>query len=233
MQLRKKSSFFYLFLCLGVSSLCLVIGWHIFVRNLSYYHLHNSYYSHNLLLIISVVQGFVFLLFVPLLSATAISLETERETWDLLRTSPISLSSIILGKFLSALLFVWMILISMIPVVAMTMPMGGVSPKELMMIFIMFTEGLAIVSLIGLFCSIRWKRTIQSISFTYVFCLLYFLGLPIGSVFLSSAFQNFYLGILGILFSPVFPFTFTYLLEPNFLSSRIGVQNPLFLHFVL
>lgn len=182
-QLRKKQSFFYLFLFLAVGSITFLFWWYELI--LSYAYNPGYVFSRNLFMSLSFLEGITLLLFAPLLTATAINLEKERDTWDLLITSPINQTSVLLGKFLSPLLFVCLVLISILPIFSLTMPVGGVSPWELLSIFAMFTEETIIASMIGLFCSIRWKRTIQSISMTYAFCFIYFLAIPIAPEFFT------------------------------------------------
>lgn len=183
-QLRKKQSFFYLFLFLAIGSITFILWWSDYT-NVNYYRDKNSF-SRDLLLSLSLLEGIILLLFAPLLSATAINLERERETWDLLITTPITMTSILLGKFLSSLFFVWIVMLSILPIFSLTMPVGGVSPTEIFAIFVMFTEGTLIASSIGLFCSIRWKRTIQSITMTYIFSFLYFFLIPLSPLFFTN-----------------------------------------------
>lgn len=208
-QLRKKQSFFCLFLFLAVGSLTFIAWWHDYAQS-SYYR--NPYdMSRQLLISLALLEGITLLIFAPMISAIAINLEKERETWDLLITTPINMASVLLGKFLSSLFFVWMVMISIIPIFSLMLPIGGVSPAELWAIFLVFTEGIIIASLIGLFCSIRWKRTLQAITCTYVFCFLYFFCVP-----LSSLFWGHEVGF-PTLFSPVITMLY-FLLSPGELA---------------
>jgi ABC-type transport system involved in multi-copper enzyme maturation permease subunit len=224
-QLRKKQSFFYLLVFLGVGSFLFIAWWRNFISRSYIYYDYDSV-SRELLISLTLVEGVILLIISPLLSATAVNLERERETWDLLRTTPISLFSIILGKYLSSLFFVWIVSISILPIFSLSMPAGGVSPSEIMAIFCIFTEGVAIASLIGLYCSIRWKHTIQSISFTYAFCFLYFFILPISTLFFSN-----HMGI-PFLSSPVMV-GFALLYPPFLFVQEFGItaQQGLWIHY--
>ncbi len=224
-QLRKKQSFFYLFLFLAVATLIFTLGWNDF---LSRGHLNLSLnLSWQMLLFLSISQGIVLLLIVPLFSATAINLETERETWDLLQTSPIALASIIVGKLLSSFLFVGIILVSMIPIYSMILPMGSVSPQEILVTVAALMEEIAIAATIGLFCSIRWKRTVQSISFAYIFCFLYFFAMPFMPIFLTNS------PSVSILFSPFL--LILYVVAPNDVDQILkyfNISQTLTIHFI-
>jgi ABC-2 type transport system permease protein len=193
-QLRKKQSFFYLFLFVGAGILAFLGFWNSFLKN---QYIYPRDYTRDFLMGLTMIEGIILLLIAPLLSATSFCLEKERETWDLLRTSPINLASILLGKFLSSILFIWIIMLSMIPVFSLIMPFGGVSPIEITTIFCVFTEGIIIATLIGLYSSVRWKKTIQAISVSYIFCFIYFLVIPVLPSFLTHDEE------IWILLSPV------------------------------
>ena len=181
-QLRKKQSFFYLFLFVGAGILAFLGFWNSFLKN---QYSYPRDYTRDFLMGLTMIEGIILLLIAPLLSATSFCLEKERETWDLLKTSPVNMASILFGKFLSSILFVWIIMLSMIPVFSLIMPLGGVSPAEITTIFCVFTEGIVIATLIGLYCSVRWPKTIQAISVSYIFCFIYFLVIPVLPSFLT------------------------------------------------
>ena len=71
----------------------------------------------------------IVLVLAPASTAGAISLEREKQTLDLLTTTPISSLAIILGKLLSALSWVFLLLLASIPVTALVFTFGGVGPR--------------------------------------------------------------------------------------------------------
>ena len=73
----------------------------------------------------------IVLVLAPASTAGAISLEREKQTLDLLTTTPISSLAIILGKLLSALSWVFLLLLASIPVTALVFTFGGVGPEDL------------------------------------------------------------------------------------------------------
>ncbi len=180
-QLRKTQSFLCLFLFMFISTLLLTSWWNQLTWRAS---MNYQNPARDFFMMFSMTVGAIVVLIVPLFSATSVNVEIERETWDLIKTTPISLSSILLGKFLSSIFLLWLILLSLIPIFSIIFPLGGVSPQEILVFYLIASEGLVIAALIGLICSIRFKRAITSISMTYVFCLLYFLVLPFGRTFL-------------------------------------------------
>ncbi len=172
-RLRRKSSFGYL-------ALFILIGAGVFL--LLWPNLIQAYYggrqgeTRNLFNILNLIEGLLILLLAPLMSATAINLEYEQETWELVATTPLSLASIVLGKFLSSVFFLWLLMIAMIPVYSLSFPLGGISPQEIVFVFLMYTEVIVISGLIGLMCSTFFRRTVQSVTAAFFISFGYFLG---------------------------------------------------------
>lgn len=226
-HLRKKQSFLSLFLFLAGGAITFVSWWSEYQSPAILIYYNYDTMARDLLFGLTMVEGIILLIISPLLSATAVNLEKERETWDLLQTTPISLFSVILGKYLSSLFFVWIVALSILPIFSLTLPVGGVSPTEILVIFGVFTEGAAIASLIGLYSSIRWTRAIQSITFTYLFCFLFFFGVPIFPCFFTNQFS------ITTLLSPVMPGLIV-LLPGGSVSQALGLSDKqaLWLHFI-
>lgn len=175
-RLRNKSSFGYLAVFLLVGVIIVSIFWSLFQQN---YYRGASWNRQirEMFTILNAFQGVIVSLLIPLLSATIVSIERERETWDILRTTPLNLATIIFGKFFSSVLFVWILLSSLIPIYGMFLTSGGVSPNEITVVFLLFAEMIVVIGLIGLYCSIRCKRTIQAISWTYILGFIYVIGI--------------------------------------------------------
>lgn len=182
-QLRKKQSFVRLFMFMFLCVFIFSLWWHGVVTSL--YNFQKSQVR-DFFSFFSIMVASFSIVIVPMISATSVNIEIERETWDLIRTTPINLASLLLGKFLSSVFFILLIVISVIPIFSMIMPLGGVSPQEIGVFFLTVTEAIVITALIGLICSIRFKRAIVSISLTYVLCFLYFAVLPFVRTFLAN-----------------------------------------------
>ena len=63
-----------------------------------------------------------------------------------------------------AVLFVWLMLFSLAPMYGIFFLTGGISASEILFVFAMITEVTVIIGLIGLFCSIQWKRTVTAVT---------------------------------------------------------------------
>lgn len=113
----------------------------------------------TLFIALLLLQTLIVLVLAPAATSGAISLEREKQTLDLLTTTPISSLAIVLGKLLSALTWVFLLLIASIPVTALVFTFGGVSPDDLLRgYFVLFVSAFGFGTL-GLFISAVVKRT--------------------------------------------------------------------------
>ena len=101
----------------------------------------------------------IVLVLAPASTAGAISLEREKQTLDLLTTTPISSLAIILGKLLSALSWVFLLLLASIPVTALVFTFGGVGPDDMIKGYLVLVGTALAYGSIGLFVSALVKRT--------------------------------------------------------------------------
>ena len=121
-------------------------------------------------------QTLLVVFLAPAYTAGAISLEREKQTLDLLATTPISSLAIVLGKLASALTFVFLLILSSIPLTALVFTFGGVSPDDLIRGYvILFVTGFGLGS-IGLFASSLVRRTQAATVLTYFLVLALTLG---------------------------------------------------------
>ena len=144
------------------------------------------------------VQLFLVIFIGPAFTSGAISGEKERKTYDLLRTTLLSARSLVSGKLLSALGYVFLLLIVSIPLMSIAFLLGGVSPIELVVSQLLIAVSAIAYALIGLLYSTMMRTTLAATVSTYATALLLTAGGPI-IAFLFAA-------ILGpLLFSPTSP----------------------------
>ena len=101
----------------------------------------------------------ITLILAPASTAGAISLEREKQTLDLLVTTPISSLAIILGKLLSALSWILLLLLASIPVVALVFTFGGVGPDDVVKAYVVLLGTAVFYGAVGLFVSALVRRT--------------------------------------------------------------------------
>jgi ABC-type transport system involved in multi-copper enzyme maturation permease subunit len=101
----------------------------------------------------------VTLILAPASTAGAISLEREKQTLDLLVTTPISSLAIVLGKLLSALTWIFLLLLASIPIVSLVFTFGGVAPEDVVRAYLVLFVTAIFYGAMGLFISALVKRT--------------------------------------------------------------------------
>ena len=95
----------------------------------------------------------------PSSTSGAISLEREKQTLDLLITTPISSLAIIVGKLLSALVWVFLLIAASIPMLAVVFVFGGVGPESVVPGYLVLVAVALGLGSFGLLCSSVVKRT--------------------------------------------------------------------------
>ena len=106
-----------------------------------------------------IVETLLVVFLAPAMTAGAISLEREKQTLDMLATTPISSLAIVIGKLLSALTYVFILIVASIPLTAMVFVFGGVGPDEVLRGYVvLFVTAIGLGSL-GLFISALMQRT--------------------------------------------------------------------------
>ena len=127
---------------------------------------------------LSVIQLLLVVFIAPALTAGAISLEREKQTLDLLIATPLRPGGIVVGKLLSALAFVVLMILAGIPVSALVLMYGGASVDDILrQQAVLFASAIGF-GVIGLFISALIKRTQAAIVLTY--CVV--LALSIGTL---------------------------------------------------
>lgn len=121
----------------------------------------------------------------PSSTAGAISLEREKQTLELLVTTPISSLAIVIGKLLSALVYVFLLIAASIPLMAVVFVFGGVAPEDVIRGYIVLIVTALGLGSFGLLCSSVVKRTTASTAIT-IFGVL---AITIGTVFLLIFWQ--------------------------------------------
>ncbi len=125
----------------------------------------------------------VVLILAPSSTSGAISLEREKQTLDMLVTTPVSSLAIVLGKLVAALGWMALLLLASIPVMALVFMFGGVGPEELVRAYTVLGVTAVMYSSLGLFISALFKRTQASTVLNLVLAVVFTLGT--GGLFLG------------------------------------------------
>ncbi len=121
----------------------------------------------------------------PSATAGSISMEREKQTLELLVVTPISSLAIVLGKLVSALIYVWLLIAASIPLTAIVFVYGGVAPEDVVRGYLVLIVTALGFGALGLLASSLVKRT-QAATAISVFSVLF---VSIGTVFLLIFWQ--------------------------------------------
>jgi ABC-2 type transport system permease protein len=132
------------------------------------------------------LQTLMVAVLAPAATAGAISSEREHQTLELLAVTPISSLAIVLGKLLSALAWVFVLVLASIPVTALVFVYGGVAPDDLLRGYVVLFATVIGLGSVGIFFSALTRRTGASTGLTFVTTL----ALVIGSFFLWIFLSN-------------------------------------------
>jgi ABC-type transport system involved in multi-copper enzyme maturation permease subunit len=144
--------------------------------------------------ILAITQLVILGIVVPVRSASAISGEKERQTFDIMMTTGMTPFSIIMGKVMTAVVQSMLYVVASLPVMALPFIIGGMPWSSLFWFL-----GIALLmsffaASIGILCSSFCRKSIGAVIMSYGFYGVIFIGtfLPftVGQIAVSSRGQN-------------------------------------------
>ena len=139
--------------------------------------------------VLTILQMALVLFITPSLTAGAISSEREKQTLNILLTTTQSSTQIIIGKLLSSVAFLVLMLIAGLPLYSLVFLFGGVSPSQLISIFLFYLLTVVAIGSIGVMFSTITKRTIVAMISTYG-SIIFLGGITAFFFFLTMAFHQ-------------------------------------------
>ena len=136
---------------------------------------------------LSLFQLFLVIFIVPGLTGAAIAGERDRQTLDLLLSTQVSSLSIVLGKILSSLSYVFLLMLAALPVFSMAFLFGGVSPDQVGLVFLISLVSALTLGTIGVFLSVLIRRGQMATVLAYSVTFLLLVGTLALSVFIGMA----------------------------------------------
>ncbi|MGH2358158.1 MAG: ABC transporter permease, partial [Candidatus Limnocylindria bacterium] len=129
-------------------------------------------------LLLSIFQLILVSFIAPAFTAGQISLEREKQTLDLLISTPMRPSGIVVGKLLAALAYVVLLIVAAVPISAIVLMYGGAGVDDIVRQQVVLLATALGLGSIGLFYSALIKRTQAATVLTYITVL----GMTIGTV---------------------------------------------------
>ncbi len=112
-------------------------------------------------------------LIAPALTAASITTERQRLTLDLLITTPLSAGELLVGKLLSSIAFLALLLVLSLPASALCVILGGATLGDVFRVYILFALDGLILAAIGLYFSCAVRASLLALVWTYVTVFLF------------------------------------------------------------
>ena len=155
----------------AVLTMVFLLALSVIKQESSGYYSSGNVYGHLIYLfpVLSIAQVCIVAMIVPVMTASAISGERERQTFDIMLTTCMSPFSIVLGKVMSAVLRVLFFVAAGMPIMSLAFVVGGLSWSYLLY-FVLTIILLSLLSgSIGILCSAFCRRSIAAVILSYVF----------------------------------------------------------------
>ncbi len=112
----------------------------------------------------------------PALTAGTISGEQESLTYEMLVATPLRASSIMLGKMIAALFYVFLLIFAAVPLLSLVYVFGGVTVRDMALALLILASTTLTFGIIGMFWSALLRRTGRATVMSYMTLLLFILA---------------------------------------------------------
>ncbi len=185
-RMRSGRAFFLLSFYVGLLSIVAILAYSVAVpRSNNYYGSYNySYYNNydqlgnGIFTTILTVQLLLILVMAPSFTTSALSGEKESQTYEILLLTLLSAPQIILGKLLSTLAYLFLLVIAALPVESIVFLVGGVGADQLAVGLIIPLVAAVVLGSMGIFWSSFLRTTSRASRSTYLSALVLLLGFP-------------------------------------------------------
>ena len=116
-------------------------------------------------------QFFLVALVAPSFAAGSITGEKERKTYEMLLASPLKPTSILVGKLLSSLTYLVILILSSLPLVIICFLLGGILLSEIARAYLILILAAGTFGLLSLACSSYFSRTSSALVVSYLVIL--------------------------------------------------------------
>ena len=124
----------------------------------------------------------------PSFAAGSITGEKERKSYEMLLASPLRPAAVLLGKLLSSLCYLALLIFSSLPIVMICLPLGGVSFYEVLAAYVALILSATTFGMICIACSSYFQRTASALAVSYLLILpLALIGVLLWSALASLA----------------------------------------------
>lgn len=133
--------------------------------------------------VLAVTQLIILGVIVPVRTASSISGERERQTFDIMMTTGMTPFSVIMGKVMTAIVQSMLFVAASLPIMALTFVVGGVSWSYLFWFFAIALLTSLFSASIGILCSSICKKSVSAVIMSYGFYILFFIVTVLPAIF--------------------------------------------------
>jgi ABC-type transport system involved in multi-copper enzyme maturation permease subunit len=116
-------------------------------------------------------QFFMVALVAPTFAAGSITGEKERRTYEMLLASPLQPSTILIGKLLSSLTYLVILILSSLPLMILCFLLGGILLSEIARAYLILILAAGTFGLLSVACSSFFRRTSSALVVSYLIIL--------------------------------------------------------------
>ena len=116
-------------------------------------------------------QFFLVALVAPSFAAGSITGEKERKTYEMLLASPLRPSTILVGKLLSSLTYLVLLILSSLPLMILCFLLGGILLSEIARAYVILILAAGTFGLLSVACSCYFRRTSSALVVSYLVIL--------------------------------------------------------------
>src|SRR5437868_2526526 len=116
-------------------------------------------------------QFFLVALVAPTFAAGSITGEKERKTYEMLLASPLRPSTILVGKLLSSLSYLVLLILSSLPLMILCFLLGGIMLSEIARAYLVLILAAGTFGLLSVACSSYFGRTSSALVVSYLIIL--------------------------------------------------------------
>lgn len=183
-------------ICFGVFAYELILAF-VFFLAMYIIEQNNMYSSDNiyssltwLYPILAVAQFIILGMIVPVRTASSISGERERQTFDIMMTTGMTPFSVILGKVFTAIVQSMLYVAASLPIMALSFVIGGMSWSYLFWFFAVALLISLFSASIGILCSSLCRKSVSAVVMSYGLYLVFFVVTMLPAIWYSSLGSN-------------------------------------------
>ena len=148
-------------------------------------------------------QFLLVALVAPTFAAGSITGEKERKTYEMLLASPLEPSTILVGKLLSSLTYIVLLIISTLPLMILCFLLGGILLSEIVRAYLVLLLAASTFGLLSVACSSFFRRTSSALVVSYLVILpLALLAASLTQTGLSDTLGREFVGFLTMVVVP-------------------------------